>query len=546
MIKYLWKQDKLLFAASATLTMGVSAVLLYIPIMVGEIVDALTQQKEVDITLLLVRFMATLVVGVCVILTRNIAYNNHTARRRKRLETDLSARLISKLRSQSEVTNLFNQEIELVNSQYLSTLLNILQTASSFALAIFIAVGISWEILLWVLIFSVVMLLLNQIFSKKLAARTKEAQDSNVEMNKMVTGIFGAIRTINIFSAKMTALFKLDRVFESKKKAYLRRALLDSYIGQMNNFLGWILQYGLIIGSYILVYLGKVSIGQAASLIFMMEYFTGPVFSFIDYKNAIVSTKEIRKKLTNILREPVENVMAQLPPQDIAFRDVSFRYSDEEFMSGINLTLEHGKRYLIVGQSGSGKSTLLKLILKELTPKSGEIMYGGADIAGFNFATWYQNIVYTSQRVEILPGTLRENIILDSVCDTTRFDAIIRMLNLDYLSSKFDVPLSEDLSNFSGGELQRVAIARMLYHDSPIFIFDEFSSALDNLNARQVETELLKIKGKLLISVTHRVHPDLLDSYEKVIIMENGKLKRVGRPSELYGDLQPFVQGNDA
>ena len=109
------------------------------------------------------------------------------------------------------------------------------------------------------------------------------------------------------------------------------------------------------------------------------------------------------------------------------------------------------------------------------------------------------------------------------------------------LCSKLDNDIHEDLSNFSGGELQRVAIARMLYKDSPILIFDEFSSSLDNVNAHNIEERLLGIKDKLLISVTHRIHRSLLHRYEKVIIIENGEIVHFASPDEIYREMQNYI-----
>lgn len=547
MFKYLWKSSKTLFAAKLILTLAVSAILIYIPRVVGDISDTLTSGQKVEIIPLILRLLATLAAGIILILSRNLVTASYNYYVRKELEADLSSKLISKTRSYADVINIYNQEISLVLADYHSKYFEILHTVTTFCLAIALGVSVSYEIVLWVICTITIIVLVNQLFAKRLTALTNAIQDQNVKMNQMVVGVFTVLRTVNIFSYFAPVLAKLNAVFACRRQAVKRKNTFDAYLSQLNNALGWIVQYGLIIGSYILVYLGKLNIGQVTTLVLLMPYMVEPMGSIAEYKNTLTSTKDIRKKLMAILNEPDETVTAKLPPSDIALRDVAFSYTDEEdFMSGVNLTFERGKRYLIVGQSGSGKSTLLKLLLKELTPSSGEISYGGVDVAGINTPTWYQNIAYTSQKVEILPGTLRENIVLGSAYEETKFNNIINLLNLNYLRDKLDNPLNEDLSNFSGGELQRVAIARMLYDDSPIFIFDEFSSALDNINARQIEKELLKIDDKLLISVTHRVQLDLLDSYESVIIMENGCVKRIGSPSEMMDDLRPFLSGEES
>lgn len=545
MIKYLWKQNKLLFAAVTMLTMGVSAVLVYLPKAVGDIVDVLIIGHNVNISSLIIRFVLILIGSEIVLYFCYLLTVYHRMKCRKVLETDLANKLVARLREQSNVINIYSQETELISEDYLSKFTVLIQSISSFIFAVILGASISRDIIIYYTLFTVLLLIITELLVKKIAALTKAVQDNNMAMNRLVIGVFAAIRTINIFFAKVNVLAKLERAIEKRRKAYIKRAVLNNNIGQFNNFLSWLIQYGLMLGAYILVYWEKINIGQATTLILLNSYLSKPMFDIVIQRNLIASTREIRKKLEAILDEPDEEVTADLAVSDIGFCNVSFNYTDETFMSDLNLMFEHGKRYMIVGQSGSGKSTLLKLMLKELSPTSGAITYGGIDIANFNMPTWYKNIAYTSQRVEIIPGTLRENIIMGEVYDATRFNRIISLLNLEYLTDKLDNQLNEDLSNFSGGELQRIAIARMLYNDSPIFIFDEFSSALDNINAYQVERELLKVENKLLISVSHRLHIDLLENYDKIIIMESGRVKRIGKLSELMEDLRPFLLGDD-
>ena len=408
-----------------------------------------------------------------------------------------------------------------------------------------ISLSISWELFVYSIIVIILGICVSHLFAKKLASNNVEVQKANAYENKYILGIFSAKRTINIFSSNKLALDKLDNAFERTRKTTLKANVFShSVVTSINNYIGYFLQYGVIIGAYVMVYFGYLNIGQAVTFSFIMQYFASPLHSVSRYKNAIDQTHPMREKFKEILEHEQEQETPMPQNNDISFKDMSFSYTEKDFMQNINLDFKTGKKYMILGKSGSGKTTLLKLILKELEPTGGAIYVSDKNLSDISKLSWYKKLAYCSQDMEIIPGTLRENIVLNAKYDKSKFSDIISSLNLNYLKDSFDVEISEDLSNFSGGELQRIAIARMLYNDGDLFIFDEFSSSLDNVNAFNIEKDILSIENKTIISVTHRVYKNLLEYYDKILILEEGKIKCFAPAKEIMEELSEFVQTN--
>ena len=525
MLKYLYKNNKKFFSLSLITIFLQSLVLIYIPLQLGVIVDTLVGGNDVDIFALVFQFAVIILLATACGMLKEYFKCKHYVQVMKVLEIDLAKSFLSKRLDISKVTNVFNQEIKSIVNNYLAQYMGIYQTLLWFFIAVAVGAVVSWEIVAYVIIATIITTAVNQLFSKKLSAYFKDFQNKNTTMNKVVQGMFSAVLTLNIFSAQKLAMEKMDNAFEEKKKSSFRYFnLCDTVISQTNNLLGYVAQYGLIIGAYILVFMGRLSIGEAVVLQYLMSYMVSPLKSIMGMKNLIDSSKDLRKDFVDFLAEPSQSNITIEKGGDISFENIDFSYDGNAFINNANLKFKQGERYLILGGSGSGKSTILKLILREISPTSGKITFAGEDISEINTASLYGNIAYCGQNIEIVPGTLQENIVLGYAFDQSKFDAVVEASNIKHLIPKTNTQFSEGLDNFSGGELQRIAIARMLYKDCDIFIFDEFSSALDNENAYTIEKMLLEIKGKMIINVTHRIHEDLTDRYDAVIRIDNGRL----------------------
>lgn len=190
-----------------------------------------------------------------------------------------------------------------------------------------------------------------------------------------------------------------------------------------------------------------------------------------------------------------------------------------------NLSIELGKVTCIIGPSGSGKSTFLRLINKLISPDSGIIALDGENIADINSVEYRRRVPMLSQSPVVFPGTIRDNLLIgrkfqekDSLSD----DKLLKALK----AVSLDEPLDKDVDNLSGGEQQRVSIARLMLSDSEVYLLDEPSSALDDLTEDFViksMVDMAKDENKTIIYVTHS--KDMADKYsDRVINIVEGRV----------------------
>lgn len=177
----------------------------------------------------------------------------------------------------------------------------------------------------------------------------------------------------------------------------------------------------------------------------------------------------------------------------------------EDIISIDSLTINRNEVTCIVGPSGSGKSTLLRLINKMISPTSGYISLDGKDIADMNSISYRRKVPMLSQNPITFPGTIRDNLLIGR-----KFQEKSKLSDKELMDSlakvKLNMDLDEDISNLSGGEKQRISIARLMLLDSEIYLLDEPSSALDNITEDFViETmvDMARTENKTIVYITH-------------------------------------------
>ena len=210
---------------------------------------------------------------------------------------------------------------------------------------------------------------------------------------------------------------------------------------------------------------------------------------------------------------------------------MSFGYSENELiLKNINTSFEKGKKYAIVGSSGSGKSSLLNLILKSNTTYQGEIQFDSHELRLIATECIYDIISYIQQNVFIFDDTIENNIKMYKDFEDSLVEEVIEQVGLSDLVSERGQAYhcGEGGSNLSGGEKQRLSIARGLIRGSNILLMDEGTAALDNKIAYEIEKSVLDIEGLTCIVITHKMTADLLNQYDKIIVLANKTIVEEG------------------
>ncbi|MDR0861737.1 MAG: ABC transporter ATP-binding protein/permease [Oscillospiraceae bacterium] len=225
--------------------------------------------------------------------------------------------------------------------------------------------------------------------------------------------------------------------------------------------------------------------------------------------------------------------------KEIRLNDVSFAYSGgAEVLRGVNLTVAPGERVAIVGENGAGKTTLVKLIMGLYDPTAGSLTINGVPYRDINRDSLYRSMSVVEQDFQCYALTIRENVALatrDGTIDNARVDAILERVllkeKIDSLPNGADTEYTKEFDEngveFSGGQLQRLAIARALYNESGLLIMDEPSSALDPLSEQRIYDLINSISdGKTLILISHRL--SCVKDMDRIIVMDEGQIIEQG------------------
>ncbi|MDC0609679.1 cysteine/glutathione ABC transporter ATP-binding protein/permease CydC [Vibrio sp.] len=233
---------------------------------------------------------------------------------------------------------------------------------------------------------------------------------------------------------------------------------------------------------------------------------------------------------------------------DIAFKNVDFRYSDDESyaLKDINLEIQTGKKLAIVGQTGSGKSTLIQLLSRYWDPKRGSVSIGGIDLTQWNESQLRAAISVVSQRVDILNGSLRDNLLIAKSDSTDeQLSDLLSSVGLDKLLKEagLDTWLGDGGRQLSGGEKRRIGIARALLHDGDIILLDEPTEGLDKSTEQSIMNLLMKhFENKTVLFVTHRLVN--LDKMDSICLIEQGQVVEYGSHNALLAQGGRYYQLN--
>ena len=254
--------------------------------------------------------------------------------------------------------------------------------------------------------------------------------------------------------------------------------------------------------------------------------------------NGMAASDKIFKLLD--LPEPVKGTRAVSKENGLCSRDLTFAYEKERpVLKQVSLCVEAGTFTAIVGESGCGKSTLASVFMGKNQNYEGEVLLGGNDgipLSEIAEESLMKQITYVGHAGYLFKGTIRENLLLakPNGTDEEFWEVLEKMKLADFLRSEqgLDTMLAEKGSNFSGGQCQRLVMARALLHDSPIYIFDEATSNIDAESENDMMEQIYRMKGKkTVLLISHRLAN--VTAADKIYVLEQGKVTEQGNHEEL-------------
>ncbi len=295
-----------------------------------------------------------------------------------------------------------------------------------------------------------------------------------------------------------------------------------------------------VVISIIQVKNGTITLPQAFLIIMLAADFFLPLRLLGSFFHVAMNGMAASDKLFNLLDTQEDEQGSEVPEsfeRNIIIDNLSFSYDGEKtVLNGINTVIEKNSLVSIVGESGCGKSTLASLLCGTTKGYNGSITVDGIEIKNIDEKELMKNITAVNFNSYIFAGSVKENLLIaDPNADDEKMIEALKMVNLwSFLSEQdgLDTKLNQQGSNFSGGQRQRLAIARALMHNTPIYIFDEVTSNIDAESENDIMTvihNMAKIKTVILIS--HRLENVKLS--DKIILLDKGKIEEEGTHNEL-------------
>ena len=382
------------------------------------------------------------------------------------------------------------------------------------------------------------------LFQKNLAPRYIAVRDAVGKLNSSIFNNLIGISTIKSFvteniEQQRIETLSLDYQTKNKYAIMLSSAFIPIVrMGVLSGFLGT-----MIIGSMKTLN-GEIAVGSFSVLVFLTQRFLWPFTRLGETVDLFERSMASNKRILDLIDTPYKiknnsnSINLENYKQDIIFENISFSYNkDIMIFDDLNFNIKHGNFLGIVGQTGSGKTTIIKLLLRFYDINHGNIKIGNQNITNINLNNLRENIGYVSQEIFLFDGTIKENICYpDLNFNQENFNIACQKSQasefIDKLPKKHDTLIGERGQKLSAGQKQRIAIARAIYKNPPILIFDEATSAVDNETELLIQKALNDIaKDRTTIVIAHRL--STVRNASNIIVIDNGKIIESGNHKTL-------------
>lgn len=440
----------------------------------------------------------------------------------------------------AETLNNINMDINQMTSVADSSVFFVITQAFSMTGGIIGLFIIDFRMTILVLLFIPVKCVVMKYFAKKQKQIMDEFIKKNQKYAKWFGDTVGGVREVKLFNI----LDRKHEEFDQNQKDIIEKQKQMNMLGQWNTITDSLMVQFLSTLLYILganlVFDLQLSVGSVFAFITYSSYVTGPISAILNIgyllSGIIPSTKRYYAFMD--LEEETDNgETAALCPDDLKLQQVSFAYEKEKYvLKDVDILFAKGSKTAIIGRNGSGKTTIINLLTRMYEPTSGKIMLGTEDISELPLPEYRNMVSVVSQQIYLFNDTIRNNIclykrvddvIVEEACKDSGLEDFIKEVSLDYV-------VGQNGAMLSGGQKQKIALARALIHDKPIVIFDEATSNTDAYSEQQINGLLdTKLKEKTVIVITHK--KEILNKVDQIVVLKEGVVIDNGTYDELVG-----------
>lgn len=547
-IRACYEKNRLRFIAAAVLGVATELAILFVSWTLGAVVDAIAAGDGVALW----RVARLVTVFMAVMLAVELTYQRLRAEFLRRAGVQykdaafaaVSRKSISAFTREStgRYISVLTSDAQKVQDDYLTLLLWLIPQP-------FLLFGTLWMMLresplmtLATVILGLLSVSGSMVLSPEYARRERRVSDMNEGFVGKIKDLLSGFDLIKSFKAEA----ETGRVFAAEnaalERAVFRRRWWAGILNCAAMLLGMAAQLGIFfIGAYLAIFRGSVSAGTVLIFVNLSGNLLNPIQTIPQNLAQMKAARGLITKLGEIAAEnasrtgePVEPVLTD----SIELDDLTFGYEpDKPVLQNISMRLEAGKKYALVGASGSGKSTLLNLLMGAHPGYEGSLTVDGRELRDIDPDSLYDLESLIGQNVFVFDDTIRRNVTMfRDFPESQVTDALVRAGLSELLAERGgDYRCGENGSGLSGGERQRVSIARCLLRGTPVLLLDEATAALDNQTAFAVTSSILDLTGLTRLVVTHRLDRALLERYDGIFVLRDGRLVESGNFNDLMG-----------
>ncbi len=550
-LKPYWKQMLLVLCAIA-----LSALLaLYPSVLTGRIVDALAEKKGVMLVLRLILLSLAVTLGSNLI---GVGQNYLNAWIAQHITFDMRNKMYAHLQkmsqrffttnNQGDIITRMTSDISGVQSVITSTFTSILSNSITLIAALTMMFSRNWMLALLGVLVIPLFVIPSRAAGKTRWSLTRESQACNDEINGILN------ETLSVSGQMLVKLFGKEQYEFERYKAVnsrmIRLNIRESMAGRwffmiISTFssIGPMLLY--LVGGILMMNYGQdITVGDITVMVALLGRMYGPVNSLLNIQVEWIRSMAMFTRIFEYFDLPVEidsapdAVTPESADGSVAFSHVDFSYDPErQILHDVTFTLKAGRSVAIVGPSGSGKSTIINLIPRLYDCQGGTVYFGGTDVKKLDLAFLRRGVGIVSQETYLFNGTIRENL-LYAKPDATEEELIAacKKANIYEFVENQEKGLDSMVGNrglkLSGGEKQRLSIARVLLKDPALLIFDEATSALDSISEAKIQEAIEPIiQERTSILIAHRLSTIL--AADEILVVKEGRIVERGTHSEL-------------
>lgn len=439
-----------------------------------------------------------------------------------------------------EYINELSNNVNMLESVYFRNIIQAMQSLVAFLSATVICISIQPQILVLMLLLALVTLGVTKFTAASMEKTSENFARCSQEYMQDLQDAFGGFRLILSFGIMKAILKKHDLKnvsMEQAKRKNRNQLILCSCMGLFTGFFSTVV---IMAATVWFCLQGMLSVGMVIAFGQLIGKIINPVTELPAIIANFRTARPLQARMEKLMDGNRKSGTETLPgiKDGITLEQLSFRYQeDKEVLQELSFRFENGRHYAIVGSSGSGKSTMLSLLSGYYPDYEGRILLDQTELRQLSEKSRCSLVGVVSQDAFLFNDTLQNNITLFEDCPRQMLDKAIEDAGLkefvDTLPAGLQTMVEESGKNFSGGEKQRISLARVILRRSSVLLLDEFTANLDERTAKEIEQRILARKDSLVITVTHRLNQEILRQYDRILVLSQGKLAASGTYEEL-------------